>query len=305
MSRPPVYLDYHATTPVDRRVLERMLPYFTETFGNPASSTPPVGLEGAGGGGAGAARSGRAHRRVAARDLSSPAAPPNRTTSRCRARAALARRRRAGTSSCRRSSTSPCSKARERLERARLALYRRAVDRDGVIDLEALAQVVGAETALVSVMAANNEIGVLAAAGGDRRDRARAPARCFTWMPRRRPARFRSTSAAMQIDLLSLTGHKMYGPKGCGAIFVRKQTAHRAADRRRRPGARHALGHAQRARHRRAGRGVRDLPRRDGRGKRARWRGCAIGCWPDCTAELDGVIVNGSLERAAAATTCT
>ncbi len=39
MSRPPVYLDYHATTPVDRRVLERMLPYFTETFGNPASST--------------------------------------------------------------------------------------------------------------------------------------------------------------------------------------------------------------------------------------------------------------------------
>ena len=35
----PVYLDYHATTPVDRRVLERMLPYFTETFGNPASST--------------------------------------------------------------------------------------------------------------------------------------------------------------------------------------------------------------------------------------------------------------------------
>src|SRR6187200_3626310 len=39
MSRPPVYLDYHATTPVDRRVLERMLPYFTETFGNPSSST--------------------------------------------------------------------------------------------------------------------------------------------------------------------------------------------------------------------------------------------------------------------------
>jgi len=39
MSRPPVYLDYHATTPVDRRVLDRMLPYFTETFGNPASST--------------------------------------------------------------------------------------------------------------------------------------------------------------------------------------------------------------------------------------------------------------------------
>ena len=39
MSRPPVYLDYHATTPVDRRVLERMLPFFSETFGNPASST--------------------------------------------------------------------------------------------------------------------------------------------------------------------------------------------------------------------------------------------------------------------------
>src|SRR5436190_10144703 len=39
MSHAPVYLDYHATTPVDRRVLDRMLPFFTETFGNPASST--------------------------------------------------------------------------------------------------------------------------------------------------------------------------------------------------------------------------------------------------------------------------
>ena len=39
MPRQPVYLDYHATTPVDRRVLERMIPFFSETFGNPASST--------------------------------------------------------------------------------------------------------------------------------------------------------------------------------------------------------------------------------------------------------------------------
>ena len=91
-----------------------------------------------------------------------------------------------------------------------------------MIDLDALSQVIGADTALVSVMAANNEIGVL------------QPLAEIGALTRQAGAVFHVDAAqaagkipidvkAMQIDLLSLTGHKLYGPKGSGAIFVRKQ----------------------------------------------------------------------------------
>ena len=220
MSRPPVYLDYHATTPVDRRVLDRMLPYFTETFGNPASSTHQWGWK---------AQEAVEHARrevaaligASAREIyfTSGATESNNLALQGTAALADPSRRHVVVSAIEHKSV---LEGAQRLERHGWRCTVAPVDREGVIDLDALSQVIGADTALVSVMAANNEIGVL------------QPLAEIGALTRQAGAVFHVDAAqaagkipidvkAMQIDLLSLTGHKLYGPKGSGAIFVRKQ----------------------------------------------------------------------------------
>jgi len=221
MSRPPVYLDYHATTPVDRRVLERMLPYFSETFGNPASSTHQWGWK---------AQEAveQARREVSQLIGASPreiyftsgATESNNLAMQGACGLADAGRRHMVVSAIEHKSV---LEAAERMERRGWRCTVVPVDREGVIDLEAVERAVGPETAYVSVMAANNEIGVvqpLVEIGAI----ARRAGAVFHVDAAQAAGKIPIDVAAMHIDLLALTGHKMYGPKGAGAIFVRKQT---------------------------------------------------------------------------------
>jgi cysteine desulfurase len=220
MPRQPIYLDHHATTPVDRRVLERMFPYFSEAYGNPSSSTHAWGWR---------AKDAveQARREVAGivgastKEVyfTSGATESNNLAMQgaWRLRDPAARRR-VVVSAIEHKSVLDCA---ERLGRDGATVEIAPVTCDGVIDLEALGRLVDDGTALVCVMAANNEIGTvqpLARIGA----MARAAGALFLVDAAQAVGKIPIDAAAMQIDLLSMTGHKLYGPKGCGALFVRR-----------------------------------------------------------------------------------
>jgi cysteine desulfurase len=221
MSRAPIYLDCHATTPVDRRVLDAMLPFFTEDFGNAASSTHQWGWK---------AQAGvdQARREVAAiigataREIvfTSGATESNNFAMRGLAAVAPADRRRIVVSAIEHKSV--LESARQ-LAREGWDLAIAPIDRDGRVDLAALTELVTESTAIVSVMAANNEIGTV------------QPIAEVAAIAHRRGARLHVDAAQAVgkipvdvagdgIDALSLTAHKIYGPKGAGALYLRHRT---------------------------------------------------------------------------------
>jgi cysteine desulfurase len=221
MAHVPVYLDYHATTPVDPRVLEAMLPYFTQTFGNPASASHAWGWKAQE-----AAERGR--REVAAligataREIvfTSGATESNNLAIRGVADLSSGTRRHLAVSAIEHKSVLEAAK---RLESCGWRCSVVPVLRDGTIDLAALTAVVTSDTALVSVMAANNEIGVIQPLADVGRI-AHAAGALFHTDAAQAAGKIPIDVNAMGIDLLSLTAHKMYGPKGCGALFIRKRT---------------------------------------------------------------------------------
>jgi cysteine desulfurase len=216
----PIYLDGHATTPLDPRVLEAMLPYLTGKFGNASSQSHLYGWEAE-------AAVKLARQTLAASINASPeeiiftsgATEANNLAIKGIAEAYLQKGRHLITVQTEHSAVlEPC----RYLERLGFEVSYLPVQQDGLLDLNQLEQAFRPETVLVSVMAANSEIGVL------------QPLTEIGALCRDRNVLFHTDAAqalgkipldvqAQSIDLMSLTAHKLYGPKGVGALYLRRR----------------------------------------------------------------------------------
>ncbi|EEB05189.1 cysteine desulfurase Nfs1 [Schizosaccharomyces japonicus yFS275] len=216
----PIYMDFQATTPVDFRVLDKMMPYLTGVFGNPHSRTHAYGWE-----------SEKAVERARAQVASVINADPKEiiftsgaTESNNMLIKGIARFYR----SKKKHIITVTTEHKCVLDSARV-LQEQGFDvtylpvkQNGLIDLNELEQAIRPDTALVSVMAVNNEIGVI------------QPLEQIGKLCRRKKVFFHSDCAQafgkidldvnkMNIDCMSISAHKIYAPKGIGAAYIRRR----------------------------------------------------------------------------------
>jgi cysteine desulfurase len=217
----PIFMDSHSTTPMDPRVLEAMIPYFTEKFGHPGSRNHPFGWE---------AEAGMERAReqlaklIGARDPKEVVFTSGGTESDNLALKGVAEMYREKgdhiitTVIEHRAILDPC----RRLEKQGVRVTYVPVGSDGIVDVDQIRRAVTAKTILISVMFANNEIGAI------------QPVEEIGKFAKERGVLFHTDAVQavgkipvdvekMGIDLLTCTAHKIYGPKGIGALYVRRK----------------------------------------------------------------------------------